>query len=1705
MELATKHNAIYTPSFKKDTDPFFAFQNTLPVGTPFFQPKLTVNSPNDIYEKEADAVAEKVMSTQQPAPAIPLFSETVTPVQKKCAECEEEEEHIQKKELDAGENSFEGDATANPDDITQVGDHSFIQRESWDVDESNCSATLNWDLGCLFMYNSETRETWSPARQTAFMNAAKPAVENSFNGSSFRLVPSNVNQAPGWFRENIGAPIGIMDPTIPCPCTGGFLPRVNLSVSDQGPAGSADWHSLVYANVSGGYRQSDASSSSEVFGELDERDVITRGDITQTPIVHEFGHSIGLSHPGEGIAGADEYQHSGTDVNGNPVNGAIDLMGEGMGLRPFYFEKWKDHLNENFEGCNFTISLPAPAPAPASSTGTTAAPVQRKPAVPDIQKQDDAPTEGTGFKPFPPGITGRWPGFGFNVDITNTQLDFGDPAKRQLSLGLNYPGEPYAAITAGNFAFKLGYDFAENNLIAGGRYGGLSYGLLAGFENPAFGVGLGYGHFPLFNYGMRSSFQFGNTPLPFANNYTSELGKTDAAIGNFQQGGSTIPERLFSVVGEAGNFASMTGDMFDVANKPKYDWGVGLNAGYDPQMQWYFMLGAQIYLGKQEQRKVTQVDRKSISTIDENKLQRKQTAGDGSMDDPGFENYVGNLNGSGSALPASSQQFFESRFESDFSGVKVHTDSAAAKSASSINALAYTTGNNIVFNNGQYAPGTESGDKLIAHELTHVVQQGHGLQKIACAVYTVGNSRVNIDYGNVVFHDNILEYDTEIESRYTGFTGQPATPIHSAVSVLSNNQKRWLLYAIDLLADNPLASLNKVQAIQRLIDYVPGAINHPLDGTPPGPGYFNYESEVLRVSGWFELALTSGLAVPSAEDQRLLNFAYNNAASGATSSAGSTCPVRSASEVLNEPTLRSDLPALMQTFLQGQVSALNGRGIQTQNIADITPIADIVQQQALRFFAPYIGNSSSRTFLQTWRLSSHLTSSTAPNAIPEDALLAYLSNRARGRAGDSGLFARVHYDSRCDADVVIFNDIVNQLFNDATGKTQLAAIMSWQSFTGHGDTSANTVINLQYFSNQNECVARWRSVNTLCHEIMHPYVHSNFYVMNRGRRIITEGFTEVLGDQLYTSIRGRALANAAFRAMFEGGLTAGVCSGVTIPEPTLDYGDDGHFASGIRGIVGDDRFRAAYFLGQTRLAGLQPKLKVNEPGDMYEQEADAMAEKVMRMPDPATEEAFLPTAGIGHVQRTCAVCDEEEKLQRKEQEEEQVQLGPANSIMRKCSACENEEQELHRKETGSALPAVSPSVEQTLQSPGKPLDVGARSFMEQKFGHDFSDVQIHNDSLAHQSSSDINALAYTHQNHIAFAAGQYQPASNAGKQLLAHELTHVVQQQKKVQTQGLIQTQRTGTLSPTEILNTDAHTTTAYRDAVQHWPGANSIWDVLTSVNAKINFLRFILSFDETNCVRYDATDTNAGETCSTTASAVTRFTNACQGYASQMYARYTSSGRLSATAEANLQSQANIVIGVVPVKFQIPIRIETVPGHAFNAVLVDANPADANSWAFFEPQNDRIFFATDPLLRSSTYAGSGIFSMSSLTDFTSTGQYVQTDDRNFLLNSSNVFTNAAITPSQRITLNNLFRDIFIADDLSSYPYYTTHHTPPQTYEELIASHSTNDINTLALAFNSSLSGRSFRRAPGGASEIMTRAIYLQLLNNPSGLAALIP
>ena len=149
-------------------------------------------------------------------------------------------------------------------------------------------------------------------------------------------------------------------------------------------------------------------------------------------------------------------------------------------------------------------------------------------------------------------------------------------------------------------------------------------------------------------------------------------------------------------------------------------------------------------------------------------------------------------------------------------------------------------------------------------------------------------------------------------------------------------------------------------------------------------------------------------------------------------------------------------------------------------------------------------------------------------------------------------------------------------------------------------------------------------------------------------------------------------------------------------------------------------------------ARIQEKLAINQPGGQDEQEADRIAQQVIHMPDHIS----LP-----------------------------IQVSQKNQLSSPSRSPDHAEQA-----------GMSPVSHDLLHTQGQPLDPSIRNYFEPRFGYDFSRVRIHNESSAHRAAANMRAEAFTVNNSIAFANGRYAPETPQGRVLLAHELTHVIQQ-----------------------------------------------------------------------------------------------------------------------------------------------------------------------------------------------------------------------------------------------------------------------------------------------------------------------------------------
>jgi hypothetical protein len=244
--------------------------------------------------------------------------------------------------------------------------------------------------------------------------------------------------------------------------------------------------------------------------------------------------------------------------------------------------------------------------------------------------------------------------------------------------------------------------------------------------------------------------------------------------------------------------------------------------------------------------------------------------------------------------------------------------------------------------------------------------------------------------------------------------------------------------------------------------------------------------------------------------------------------------------------------------------------------------------------------------------------------------------------------------------------------------------------------------------------------------------------------------------------------------------------------------------------IGNQATQAVLGVQRKAAAGLpsvpgvvQTKMTVNEPGDQYEQEADQVAHEVMTMPDPVQREAVPEEDELMQkpLQRE-AVPEEDELMQKPLQreavpEEDELMQKPLqreavpeeDELMQKPIQREAvpEEDELAmpkrissiQRDSAAAVPAVSAEMENQInqaKGSGQPLPESARNFMENRFGQDFSQVRVHTGTESHELNNSLQARAFTTGSDIFFREGEYNPESGSGKELLAHELTHVVQQ-----------------------------------------------------------------------------------------------------------------------------------------------------------------------------------------------------------------------------------------------------------------------------------------------------------------------------------------
>lgn len=204
------------------------------------------------------------------------------------------------------------------------------------------------------------------------------------------------------------------------------------------------------------------------------------------------------------------------------------------------------------------------------------------------------------------------------------------------------------------------------------------------------------------------------------------------------------------------------------------------------------------------------------------------------------------------------------------------------------------------------------------------------------------------------------------------------------------------------------------------------------------------------------------------------------------------------------------------------------------------------------------------------------------------------------------------------------------------------------------------------------------------------------------------------------------------------------------------------------------------------ISKIQTKLTIGPANDVYEQEADRVADLIVGMPESRNSNSS-PLEGLKHQPLDNVIQRVVDKVEQNGDVTEQREEGEGQplAVFVPLQQTEESAEELEEPETIQRKPDDYQPVTTSrsdvkgiphISTGGRPLPSDVKSNMEHRFGIEFSEVRIHQDQQADSLSQGIGARAFTYKNHIYFAKNEFQPSTKAGQHLLAHELTHTIQQ-----------------------------------------------------------------------------------------------------------------------------------------------------------------------------------------------------------------------------------------------------------------------------------------------------------------------------------------
>jgi len=344
-----------------------------------------------------------------------------------------------------------------------------------------------------------------------------------------------------------------------------------------------------------------------------------------------------------------------------------------------------------------------------------------------------------------------------------------------------------------------------------------------------------------------------------------------------------------------------------------------------------------------------------------------------------------------------------------------------------------------------------------------------------------------------------------------------------------------------------------------------------------------FATEVLGLTGWLGGAIGSSF--------RTLDTDIGGIEGGdvrklyTLPSAPSSPSVPSVEKELDESTLRDELPSnllkVLRKYDPGKFDTVSVKLNTTMKGK-----ADLIHHVANQLF-PHTAQSSN-TISQMhhgWKYSEKITDLQTEDV--SDSRMAYLQNRAR--MSEVGVLSRVNFKNNRKTDTLVLTDVLTEMLKEKSTQELVDRHLRGTSRADGRDTvHVQTVLQKRGVGNDAIWNAQWQMMHTLCHELLHVLVHPNFSMASRrveDSLVVSEGFVEVLGTDLYNHILEEANGNLDFQNEIIGGLAKPDVP-PKVKRSEMGYGNASQKALQIRNKVGDTRFKTAFFLGRPELVGI---------------------------------------------------------------------------------------------------------------------------------------------------------------------------------------------------------------------------------------------------------------------------------------------------------------------------------------------------------------------------------------------------------------------------------------------------------------------------------------------------------------------------------------